>query len=243
MPEDQRSCPICWSRFTPTGRQIYCTDRCRKTAYQRRQRHTVDAGAIADAAVSRPPIEERACPHCGDTISVITLITTPQAARPRPRPVPDPGAPAALTALPAPPPTTLPAQQIRRERLDMPDAIELAETLAFLRRWINGRDHELLAQSLTRFIGVAGEHLTGLQADLARFAFLLADHEDEDGDGDGDGEQLFTDKPQCLITGPHCDPTTFWDDRGQPAPWPDDIDEWRPVTSETNDSQPGEQPF
>ena len=243
MPEDQRSCPICWSRFTPTGRQIYCTDRCRKTAYQRRQRHTVDAAATADATVSRPPIEERACPHCANTISVITLITTPQAARPRPQPVPDPGAPAALIALPALPPTALPEQQIRGERLDMPDAIELAEILAFLRRWINGRDHDLLAQSLTRFIGVAGEHLTDLQADLARFAFLLADHEDEDGDGDGDGEQLFTDKPQCLITGPHCDPTTFWDDRGKPAPWSDDIDEWRPVTSETNDSQPGEQPF
>src|SRR5664279_3638064 len=183
MPEDQRSCPICWSRFTPTGRQIYCTDRCRKTAYQRRQRHTVDAGATADAAVSRPPIEERACPHCGDTISVITLITTPQAARPRPRPVPDPGAPAALTALPAPPPTTLPAQQIRRERLDMPDAIELAETLTFLRRWINGRDHDLLAQSLTRFIGVAGEHLSDLQADHDG-----DDDDDKDGDGAGDGD-------------------------------------------------------
>jgi len=213
MPEDQRSCPICWSRFTPTGRQIYCTDRCRKTAYQRRQRHTVDAAATADATVSRPPIEERACPHCANTISVITLITTPQAARPRPQPVPDPGAPAALIALPALPPTALPEQQIRGERLDMPDAIELAEILAFLRRWINGRDHDLLAQSLTRFIGVAGEHLTDLQADLARFAFLLADHEDEDeddgdGDGDGDGEQLFTGEPHCLITAPHCDPTT-----------------------------------
>jgi len=95
----------------------------------------------------------------------------------------------------------------------MPDAIELAEILAFLRRWINGRDHDLLAQSLTRFIGVAGEHLSDLQADLARFAFLLADHEDEDeddgdGDGDGDGEQLFTGEPHCLITAPHCDPTT-----------------------------------
>jgi len=35
----------------------------------------------------------------------------------------------------------------------------------------------------------------------------------------------------------------FWDEHGRPAPWPDDIEEWRPVTSETNDSQPGEQPF
>jgi hypothetical protein len=179
MPDDQRSCPTCWTRFTPTGRQIYCTDRCRKTAYQRRQRHTVDTGATANTTVSRPPIEERACPHCGNTITVITLITTPQAARPRPQPVPDTEARAALIALPAPPPTTLPEQQNRRERLDMPDAIELAETLTFLRHWINGRDHELLAQSMNRFIGVDGDHLPDLQSDLARFAFLLADITDE----------------------------------------------------------------
>ena len=37
--------------------------------------------------------------------------------------------------------------------------------------------------------------------------------------------------------------TGFWDEHGRPAPWPDDIEEWSPVTSETNDSQPGEQPF
>ncbi|MGI5182523.1 hypothetical protein ACQEVZ_60530 [Dactylosporangium sp. CA-152071] len=26
--------------------------------------------------------------------------------------------------------------------------------------------------------------------------------------------------------------TGFWDDRGRPAPWPDDIDEWQPETGE-----------
>ena len=42
--------------------------------------------------------------------------------------------------------------------------------------------HELLAASLRRFVGVDGYELPALQADLARFAFLLGD----------DGEQLFT---------------------------------------------------
>ena len=37
--------------------------------------------------------------------------------------------------------------------------------------------------------------------------------------------------------------TGFWDDQGRPAPWPDDIDEWRPSTSEPITLQPGEQPF
>ena len=37
--------------------------------------------------------------------------------------------------------------------------------------------------------------------------------------------------------------TGFWDDHGQPAPWPDDLDEWRPTTSEPITTQPGQQPF
>jgi hypothetical protein len=37
--------------------------------------------------------------------------------------------------------------------------------------------------------------------------------------------------------------TGFWDERGRPAPWPDDIDQWQPETGEPITRQPGEQPF
>jgi hypothetical protein len=37
--------------------------------------------------------------------------------------------------------------------------------------------------------------------------------------------------------------TGFWDEHGRPAPWPDDIDEWRPATGEPITRQPGEQPL
>ncbi|MGO9298504.1 MAG: hypothetical protein ACLP52_32280 [Streptosporangiaceae bacterium] len=37
--------------------------------------------------------------------------------------------------------------------------------------------------------------------------------------------------------------TGFWNDHGKPAPWPDDIDEWRPATAEPISLEPGEQPF
>ena len=37
--------------------------------------------------------------------------------------------------------------------------------------------------------------------------------------------------------------TGFWDDHGRPAPWPDDIAEWRPATTEPISSEPGEEPF
>jgi hypothetical protein len=32
--------------------------------------------------------------------------------------------------------------------------------------------------------------------------------------------------------------TGFWDEHGRPAPWPDDIDEWRPAISEPITRQP-----
>lgn len=35
----------------------------------------------------------------------------------------------------------------------------------------------------------------------------------------------------------------FWDHYGRPAPWPDDIDEWRPSTSEPVNLARGEQTF
>ena len=71
--------------------------------------------------------------------------------------------------------------QIHGISLDQADATELVETLAFLGDWLRGRDHELLAASLRRFVSVDGYDLEALQSDLARFAFLLGD----------DGARLF----------------------------------------------------
>jgi hypothetical protein len=39
------------------------------------------------------------------------------------------------------------------------------------------------------------------------------------------------------------DETGFWDDQGRPAPWPDDFDEWRPVTDKPPTLAPAEPPF
>jgi hypothetical protein len=37
--------------------------------------------------------------------------------------------------------------------------------------------------------------------------------------------------------------TGFWDDHGMPAPWPDDIDEWRTTSGEPINYEPDDQPF
>ncbi len=66
-------------------------------------------------------------------------------------------------------------EQIHGASLDIAEAGELAEMLTFCAGWLAGPDHDVLAASLRRFVGTDGYELPALQADLARFAFLLGD--------------------------------------------------------------------
>jgi hypothetical protein len=66
--------------------------------------------------------------------------------------------------------------------LDPGDAAELAETLTFLTDWLSGSQKQVLAGSLTAFVGHPAYTTGTLCADLHRFAFLL---------GASDGEDLF----------------------------------------------------
>jgi hypothetical protein len=67
---------------------------------------------------------------------------------------------------------------------DMADAMELEQLLDFLAGWMKS-DHDYLAPSLTRFLGVQAPDMDpgSLAADFARFRFLL---------GATDGEGIFT---------------------------------------------------
>jgi hypothetical protein len=67
-------------------------------------------------------------------------------------------------------------------RLELSDAVELAELLTFLADWHSGSQQPTLADSLTAFVGHPGYNLDELRTDLHRFVFLL---------GISDGEQLF----------------------------------------------------
>jgi hypothetical protein len=105
-----KTCPVCWAEFTATGRNAgkhtYCSTRCRRTAFERRRaeqpgRVGQPAGLptrSSAAASPRPqPAAERACPHCGGTVTIVALLTTPEAARP---------------ALPAAPTLVIPLRRI-----------------------------------------------------------------------------------------------------------------------------------
>ena len=69
--------------------------------------------------------------------------------------------------------------------LDTADAIELAETLQLVARWLTA-DRERLTNSLLAYIGHPAYGPDALRADLDRFAFLL---------GGNDGEFLTGEEP------------------------------------------------
>jgi hypothetical protein len=71
-------------------------------------------------------------------------------------------------------------------KIDLDDAVEIAETLTFLTDWLSGSQHNVLADSLTAFVGDVHYDIVQLAADLHRFVFLL---------GFSHGEQLFGEQP------------------------------------------------
>ena len=58
------TCPVCQQPFTPTGRQKYCTDACRASAYRRR-RDTNKTEVVVPQAQPRRPITVYECDSCG----------------------------------------------------------------------------------------------------------------------------------------------------------------------------------
>ncbi|WP_158842849.1 hypothetical protein [Saccharothrix deserti] len=88
-------CPICWERFTATGRQAkhkaYCSPSCKRTAAARREvertshpaHPSTPAAAPAPTAPLPQTVAQRDCPHCGGPVTIVALLTTPEAARPQ----------------------------------------------------------------------------------------------------------------------------------------------------------------
>ena len=90
MPAEPRTCPICWNTFTPadrnTGKHTYCSNRCRAEAGRRRTRDNA-SGTATGPTTPRPyrpePAALRDCPHCGNPVTIVALLTTPQIAGPQ----------------------------------------------------------------------------------------------------------------------------------------------------------------
>jgi endogenous inhibitor of DNA gyrase (YacG/DUF329 family) len=89
-----KTCPICWEGFTATGRQArhktYCSPTCKRTAAARREvertsqpQHPSTPVATAHPAPQPQTVAQRDCPHCGGPVTIVALLTTPEAARPQ----------------------------------------------------------------------------------------------------------------------------------------------------------------
>lgn len=94
-----KTCPVCWEAFVATGRQaktrVYCSRECKRTAAARREvertsHHSRPLGPPPPAGTPAPPLAQlpqlaaqRDCPHCGGPVTIVALLTTPEAARPQ----------------------------------------------------------------------------------------------------------------------------------------------------------------
>ena len=67
--DDRRTtrCPVCRRSFTPIGRQVFCSNACRKTAFRRRHQQPGTAVAVP-AARRRREFTVYECPDCGDRL-------------------------------------------------------------------------------------------------------------------------------------------------------------------------------
>jgi hypothetical protein len=67
---------------------------------------------------------------------------------------------------------------VRPVCLEVDDAVELGEALAFIGDWLVS-DRRPLAESLARFLGSEGYDIDQLRADLSRFSILLGVNDGE----------------------------------------------------------------
>lgn len=103
QPATVRTCPVCEGEFVagPSVRQVYCSPACRIEQERRRDRardaerarrlgeHPARTGSprpaparTTRATESLAPAATRDCPHCGQPVTIVALLATPEAARP-----------------------------------------------------------------------------------------------------------------------------------------------------------------
>jgi len=64
-PSQQQLCPVCWTPFTRVGRQRYCTQACRKTAWTRRHATQVTVTEpVVPQGIRRRDVTIYECPTC-----------------------------------------------------------------------------------------------------------------------------------------------------------------------------------
>lgn len=82
MPAEPHTCPICTTPIPTTSRRRYCSPAC-KTAAWRRDHSRPASKPASPRQTGQQPAALRNCPHCGEPVTIIALLTTPQVAGPQ----------------------------------------------------------------------------------------------------------------------------------------------------------------
>ena len=81
-PAGPRHCPTCLGPLpTNNPRRVYCSPVCKSQAWKRGQA-TNQATARRRTTTPSHTTTIRDCPHCGNPVAVVALLTTPHVARP-----------------------------------------------------------------------------------------------------------------------------------------------------------------
>jgi len=87
MPADTRTCPICQAPMPAGSSRRTCSPACKTEAW-RRDNPGRPAGPPRTTPTPTPatgpmPAALRDCPHCGEPVAIVALLTTPQIAGPQ----------------------------------------------------------------------------------------------------------------------------------------------------------------
>lgn len=83
-PTNARHCPTCLGPLpTNNPRRVYCSPVCKSQAWKRGHPQTTNQTTTRPRTTTPSPTTTiRDCPHCGNPVALVALLTTPHVARP-----------------------------------------------------------------------------------------------------------------------------------------------------------------
>ena len=80
--DSTRTCAACHIPLPARSRRTYCSAVCKSAAWKREHQDDTDRQPVPRTTrAARPAMTLRDCPHCGEPVAIVALLTTPQVAR------------------------------------------------------------------------------------------------------------------------------------------------------------------
>jgi endogenous inhibitor of DNA gyrase (YacG/DUF329 family) len=79
--DSTRTCAACHKPLPTRSRRTYCSAVCKSAAWKREHQDDTDRQPVLrKKPAPAPAMTLRDCPHCGEPVAIVTLLTTPQVA-------------------------------------------------------------------------------------------------------------------------------------------------------------------